>query len=129
MTRRYTMLYDGRCRFCTAQAEMVRSYNDAALIDVVDMNNPDILARFPQITPADTQRELHLVSPDGTLYRGAEAVRETLLRLPSLRGLGELMRIPGAMLFARPIYAFVARNRYLLGGRTETCDDGTCVRR
>lgn len=126
--QRYIMLYDGNCRFCTRQAELVAGYNDDGMIEVVDMNTPEARARFPQVTPEAAQRELHLVGPDGALYRGAEAVRETLLRLPNLRGLGELMRLPGALTVARPVYAWVARNRYLLGGRTETCDDGTCKR-
>ncbi|NTU79778.1 MAG: DUF393 domain-containing protein [Chloroflexales bacterium] len=125
---RYTMLYDGNCRICSSQARTVAAYNDDGLIEVLDMNTPEARARFPQVTPAMAQREMHLVAPDGTLYRGAEAVRETLLRLPSLRGLGELMRLPGAMILARPLYDWVARNRYILGGRVEPCEDGTCER-
>ncbi|MFV9504065.1 MAG: thiol-disulfide oxidoreductase DCC family protein [Oscillochloridaceae bacterium umkhey_bin13] len=127
-TSRYTMLYDGACRICTNQAELVASYNDADWIEILDLNDPRVRERFPQITPAMAQRELHLVAPDGSLHQGAEAVREVLLRLPSLRGLGELMRLPGAMTLARPVYAWVAANRYLLGGRTEPCDDGSCAR-
>jgi predicted DCC family thiol-disulfide oxidoreductase YuxK len=125
---RYTMLYDGNCRICTGQAQMVESYNDDGLIEVLDMNAPEVRARFPQVTPAMAQRELHLVAPDGTLHRGAEAVRETLLRLPPLRGLGELMGLPGAMSVARPLYAWVAANRYRFGGRPNTCEDGACER-
>lgn len=124
----YTMLYDGNCRICTGQARLVASYNDDGLIDIVDMNSPAARARFPQVTPAMARRELHLVGPDGSLHRGAEAVRETLLRLPALRGLGELMGLPGAMTLARPVYAWVARNRYLFGGSPAPCEDGTCER-
>jgi predicted DCC family thiol-disulfide oxidoreductase YuxK len=110
--------------------QTVAAYNDAKQIEILDLRDPSVRERFPQITPEEAQRELHLVAPDGAIYRGAEAVRETLLRLPSLRGLGEVLRLPGAMLFARPFYAFVAANRYLLGGRTDDtdCTDGTCVR-
>lgn len=123
---RYTLLYDGNCRICVGQADMVAAYNDAGMIDLLDMNSPAARARFPQVRPEDARRELHLVAPDGTLHRGAEAVRQTLLRLPALRGLGDLMGLPGAMGLARPIYAFVARNRYLLGGRADTCEDDLC---
>jgi predicted DCC family thiol-disulfide oxidoreductase YuxK len=48
------------------------------------------------------------------------------MRLPALRGLGELLRLPGAMGLARPLYALVARNRYLLGGRADACEDDIC---
>jgi predicted DCC family thiol-disulfide oxidoreductase YuxK len=125
---RYTLLYDGACRICTGQIATVAAYNDADLIEILDLRSPEVRERFPQITPEAAQRELHLVAPDGSLYRGAEAVRETLLRLPSLRGLGEVMRLPGVIELARPIYAFIAANRYLLGGRTDAaCSDGTCA--
>ncbi|NJM05776.1 DUF393 domain-containing protein [Candidatus Gracilibacteria bacterium] len=112
----YTMLYDGRCRFCTRQADTVASFDTSGSIELLDANSADARLRFPHIAPIDTQRELHLVAPDGTVHRGAEAVRETLLRLPEVRALGELMRLPGAIALAQPVYSWVARNRYLFGG-------------
>ncbi|NNJ10174.1 DUF393 domain-containing protein [Chloroflexales bacterium ZM16-3] len=123
---RYTVLYDGKCRICVGQVAILADYNDDGRIELLDMNSDAARARFPQVRPEDARRELHMVAPDGTLHRGAEAVRETLLRLPALRGLGEIMRLPGAMALARPIYAFVARNRYLLGGRVDACEDDLC---
>lgn len=123
---RYTLLFDGNCRICTSQAELVARYDAVHRIEPLDTNTPEARARFPQVTPAAARRELHVVAPDGTLYRGPEAVRETLLRLPRLRLLGQFMRLPGVMLLARPIYRLVARNRYLLGGRTAACDGDSC---
>jgi predicted DCC family thiol-disulfide oxidoreductase YuxK len=127
MSERYTLLYDGACRICVGQIGTVANYDDDGLIELLDMNLPEAQARFPQVTPEMARHELHLVAPDGSLHQGAEAVRETLLRLPSLRGLGELLRLPGAMSLARPIYAWIARNRYRLGGRTDDCADGVCA--
>jgi predicted DCC family thiol-disulfide oxidoreductase YuxK len=123
---RYALLYDGNCRICTGQAALVARYDSARRIEPLDMNTPEARARFPQVTPAAARRELHLVAPDGALYRGPEAVRETLLRLPRLWALGQLMRLPGVMALARPIYRLVARNRYLLGGRAAGCDGDAC---
>jgi predicted DCC family thiol-disulfide oxidoreductase YuxK len=123
----YTMLYDGTCRMCTNQAELVARYDDDQRIELLDMNSPAARARFPQITPADAQRELHVVAPDGAIHRGAAAVQQILLLLPSLRGLGECMRLPGMMRLANPLYKWIASNRYLLGGRVAAaCDDGAC---
>ena len=123
---RYTLLYDGNCRICTSQADLISRYDLAGRIERLDMNTPVAHARFPQVTPAAARRELHLVAPDGALYRGPEAVRETLLRLPRLWALGQLMCLPGVMALARPIYRLVARYRYLLGGRTSGCDGDAC---
>jgi predicted DCC family thiol-disulfide oxidoreductase YuxK len=123
---RYTLLFDGNCRICSGQAELVARYDSAGRIQPLDMNTPEARASFPQVTPAAARRELHLVAPDGALYRGPEAVRQTLLRLPRLRALGRLMGLPGAMAVARPLYRLVARNRYLLGGRAGACDGDSC---
>lgn len=126
-TSAYVMLYDGQCRMCRSQAELVARYNDDERIELLDLHDVAVAARFPLISPADARRELHLVGPAGQIFRGAEAVRQILLLLPDLRGLGELMRLPGAMLLARPLYALVANNRYLLGGRVEPCADEACA--
>lgn len=123
----YTMLYDGNCRICRQQAEWVEAYDEQRQIELLDANSPAARERFPQISHEEAMGQLHVIGPDGTIYRGAEAVRELLLRLPALRGLGELMRLPGALMVAGPIYDFVARNRYLFGGNS-ACDDGSCRR-
>ncbi|NJN67019.1 MAG: DUF393 domain-containing protein [Chloroflexaceae bacterium] len=122
----YTLLYDASCRMCAGQVGVVEAYDQAGRIELLDINSEEARMRFPQITPQDARRELHLAAPDGTISRGAEAVRQTLLLLPLLRGLGRLMSLPGAMVLARPLYAWVARNRYRLGGKTGPCDAGTC---
>ncbi|ACL23249.1 thiol-disulfide oxidoreductase DCC family protein [Chloroflexus aggregans] len=122
----YTMLYDGNCRLCRSQASLVAAYDEYDQIELIDANSAEARARFPEITLDEAMGQLHVVGPDGTIYRGAEAVRELLLQLPALRGLGELLRLPGALTLAQPVYEFVARNRYLFGGNPATCDDGSC---
>ncbi|MEI7770911.1 MAG: DUF393 domain-containing protein [Chloroflexales bacterium] len=122
----YTLLYDGACHICTSQVQMLATYDDNKRIEMLDMNSAEAQARFPQVRPEDARREVHLVAPDGTLYAGADAVRETLLRLPWLSGLGELLRLPGMMSLARPIYVLIARNRYLFGGRAKACEGDVC---
>lgn len=105
---------------------MIAAYDDHGWIELLDLHSADARERFPQVRPEDARRELHLVAPDGTLYAGAAAVRETLLRLPTLRMLGEFLCLPGAMFVARPLYALIARNRYLLSGRADACEGDVC---
>ncbi|NJP05494.1 MAG: DUF393 domain-containing protein [Chloroflexaceae bacterium] len=123
----YSMLYDGACQFCTNQANTVQQLDREQRVTLLDINSAEAAERFPQISRADAQRAMYLVAPDGTLYRGAEAVRQLLLLLPWLRGAGALMYLPGAMLLAHPLYDWVARHRYLLGGRIDSCEDGACA--
>jgi predicted DCC family thiol-disulfide oxidoreductase YuxK len=123
----YTLLYDGNCRMCTGQAQMVARYDDDQRLELLDINSDTARQRFPQISPRAARAALHLAAPDGSLYRGPEAVRQTLMLLPMLSPLGALLYLPGMMVLAHPVYNWVARNRYLFGGTTETCDDGTCT--
>ena len=37
------------------------------------------------------------------------------------------MHFPGMMLVAKPVYAWVSRNRYLIAGKAEDCDNGACA--
>ncbi len=123
----YTLLYDGACPLCTRQAKAIAALDTHNHIALLDLQNERVRQRFPHITPQAAQREIHLVAPDGTTtHRGAEAVRQTLLLLPLVRPAGLLMYLPGAMTIARPLYAWVARNRYRLTGKSEECEGGTC---
>lgn len=123
----YTLLYDAACPICSGQAHNVRQFDHEQRIELLDINSSAARRRFPSISPEDAQREMYLAAPGGKLYRGAEAVRQTLLLLPGLRGLGALMHLPGAMVLARPIYAWVARNRYRLsGGEEPQACEGAC---
>lgn len=127
MNDRYALLYDGRCRICTAQAAQLARWDRAERLDILDLNDPLVARHFPQVSPEAARAALHVVGPDGAVYRGAEAVREILLQVPQARALGLLLRMPGAISLANPIYDWVARNRYLLGGTTAAaCDDGSC---
>jgi predicted DCC family thiol-disulfide oxidoreductase YuxK len=125
---RYTMLYDGNCRICCSQADLVRSFNSQDRIEVLDLHDPSAIVRFPQFSAQAVRSELHLVAPDGSVHIGAAAVREVLLRLPSLRGLGEILALPGMTALAAPFYRLVAANRYLFGGRPTACEDDSCAR-
>ncbi|MEF3272873.1 MAG: DUF393 domain-containing protein [Chloroflexus sp.] len=123
----YTMLYDGNCQFCRQQAMLVSKWDEQRQIELLDANSRAARERFPQISHTEAMEQLHVIGPDGTIYRGAAAVRELCLQLPALRGAGELLRLPGVLALAQPLYNLVARNRYLFGG-SHPCDDGTCRR-
>jgi predicted DCC family thiol-disulfide oxidoreductase YuxK len=125
---RYMLLYDGACRICTGQAKAVARYDAGGRITLVDLNSPAAREAYPQISPEDAQRWMHIVGPDGRVWRGADAVRLVLLLLPIGRPFGALLYLPGAMLLARPLYDWFARNRYRFGGYAAAdCDSGACA--
>jgi predicted DCC family thiol-disulfide oxidoreductase YuxK len=124
----YTLLYDDTCRICTAQAHGLLRYDLDHRITLLALGSRIAHTSYPQITPEDAQRWIHIVEPGGQIWRGADAVRLVLLLLPLGRALGALLYLPGAMRVARLLYDWFARNRYRLGGYTATnCDGDSCA--
>jgi predicted DCC family thiol-disulfide oxidoreductase YuxK len=118
------MLYDGRCRICTASAERIRRLDTEHSLDVLSLHEREVAARFPEITREAVLEEMHLVRPDGTIARGADSIRAVLRFLPRLRWLALLWFVPGFSPLARVGYKWVARNRYRWN--KVTCDGDVC---
>jgi predicted DCC family thiol-disulfide oxidoreductase YuxK len=78
---------------------------------------------------------MHVVSPDGRVFAGAEGAARIAQRLPLLGWLALAYYLPGLRQLANLVYGLVARHRYRLFGRrvrdaggspAQTCDGGTC---
>jgi predicted DCC family thiol-disulfide oxidoreductase YuxK len=114
-----TVLYDGVCVLCSAWFRFVAA------------RDPDIRFRFTQIqSPYGRQLAIQLgIDPDnpktnavvlnGRAYLRSDSALQVLRHLPGWRWAGLALAVP------RPvrdwIYDRIARNRYRLFGRTETC--------
>lgn len=121
------VLYDGRCGFCRARVEQLRWFDGGhGRLAFLSLHDPVVAARYPGIDAERLLDEMCVVDRNGTEYWGAGAVRYLSRRLPRLWWLAPLMHVPGSMLLWRPLYRLVARNRYLLGGKIEDCEDGAC---
>ena len=120
------VLYDGRCRFCRARVEQLRWLDAGGRLAYLSLHDPQVAERYPDVDGQRLLEEMCVVNRSGARRWGAEAVRYLSRRLPRLWWLAPLMHLPGIMLLARPVYAWVSRNRYLIAGRTEDCDDGAC---
>jgi predicted DCC family thiol-disulfide oxidoreductase YuxK len=66
--------------------------------------------------PAENRlsNEMHLITPEGKIYRGAEAVGVLATLFPQSRLLGEIILLPGVRAVARLVYRQVARHRMRL---------------
>jgi len=119
------VLYDGRCRLCTAGAERIRAHDTERALEVLSLHDPEVAARFPSITRDAVLKEMHFVRLDGSLKRGHEAVREVLRVIPRYRWLSLFWMLPGFQFVADGVYKWVARNRYRFN-RTVTCEGDVC---
>ena len=119
---RPTLVYDGHCRFCVAQAERL-SHLVLGRVRLESFRDPGVLARHG-LTEASCDAAIQLVEPEGTITSGAAAIARTLRLRPLLAPLGWLYDVPGLGRLLETIYGVVARNRFRLGGTS--CADGTC---
>ena len=106
-----TVLYDSDCGICTATAR-----------GLVRLDKYDLL-RFKPLTTRDIAGapdldrlvwSLHAVDNKGSWFSGAQATVEIARRVPVLRLVALVARIPGAMIVLGLGYRLVAANRHWL---------------
>lgn len=118
-----TLLYDGTCRFCVAQARRLKRLSGAG-VQAESMYGEDVRSRFPMLPapgPDGKIGEIKFVDDAGRMSGGAEAIARTLMtgRSP-IAWVARLFFVPGIRQLADAAYRAIARRRYRLSG---TCDD------
>ncbi|MFI5345714.1 MAG: lipase maturation factor family protein [Elusimicrobiota bacterium] len=104
------LVFDGDCGFCRLWIERWR----LATGDAVEyLPSQKAAARFPKLSPADLGEAVHLVEPDGTISRGAEAVFRSLDRAGGAyrAGLFFYRSLPPFRAASEAAYRFVAARR------------------
>lgn len=124
---RHVVLFDGQCRFCRAQSQNLLRLARPGAVEVRDFQQPGVLDAFPGITHAACMAAMHLVAPDGRVYRGFEAAVRAVATRPLVGRAAYLYYLPGLRWLCDRLYAVIAANRYRLWGRVEECTEGTCA--
>lgn len=84
------------------------------------------MAKFPASVREGIGGALQLVSADGEIASGAAAVNRVLATRRVWRLITWLYWVPGIRQNTDALYKVVARNRYRIMGKAETCETGTC---
>src|SRR4051812_40217401 len=114
---RYVALFDGHCVFCTSQAERLGRIARPGALELRSFPDPGALDRFPGLTHEACMEAMHLVTPDGRVFVGAEAIVRALETRPALGVLAKVYYVPGLRQLANLGYALVARYRYWIMGK------------
>src|ERR1035437_3158627 len=103
------LLFDGDCGFCRFWVARWKTRTR----DRVDFAPAQQEAsRFPQVTEEALKRSVQLVTPEGAVYSGAEAVFRTQAYAPGLRWMLAVYRyLPGARPVSEAAYRLVADHR------------------
>ncbi len=71
------LVFDGDCQFCRRWIARWK-FSTAGAVDYLPFQDPAVPAQFPEIPLADFEQAVHLILPDGSVCRGAEAVFRSL---------------------------------------------------
>ena len=110
----HTVLYDDECSLCTFQMKVLSWLDWRGALALVPLADPRVQEIAPHLSRDSLQEGIHCITPEGTVYRGARAIRFMGLRLPLLIPVALFLWIPGVIFLAEIVYAWVSRNRLLL---------------
>ena len=106
-----TVLYDDECSFCTFQMKVLSWLDWGNRFALVPGTDPRTHSLAPQLTAQQLNEAIHCVTAEGSIHRGARAIRFIAMRLPLLWPLALLLWMPGVILIAERVYAVISRNR------------------
>jgi len=119
-------LFDGHCRLCVNGAGLMLRLARPGVVELVDFQVPGALASFPEVTHERCMRAAQLVTIDGRVFSGLEAIVRALSTRPILGLIAGIYFIPGVRQAADVVYRWVAANRHRFMGRS-SCHDAACA--
>jgi Uncharacterized protein conserved in bacteria len=124
-------LYDGQCNLCLATMDKLRKLDSQEPVEWVSIQayQRGEYRALPALTNVPAEQlmaQMHVIDSSGRLYSGSEGVMRLLRNVRSLRWIGAIGEWPGFRGISRLIYKLVARNRYRLFGKNDSCADGVC---
>lgn len=120
----HIVLYDDGCPMCTFQMKMLTWLDWRGVLSMVPLSRGQIIPQAQHLTREALIEAIHCITREGTVHRGARAIRFMSMRLPLAIPVALFLWFPGVIWVAERIYAFVSRNRHLLSrffGCKEAC--------
>ena len=101
-----TVLYDGGCNLCRASVARVRRMDPRGRIELLDLHDASVPARFPQVDLDEAKRLMQAVDPHGRVYSGVDAWARVGLSLPGWKLIAWLFLVLGIHFVAQHSYAW-----------------------
>jgi predicted DCC family thiol-disulfide oxidoreductase YuxK len=120
------VIYDGQCKICTAQVRKLPWWDCQQKLSYLSLHDPEVTRRWPDLSQDRMMQEMVIVDRAGNRYWGPAAIRYLTRRLRRLWWAAPLLYFPGSMFFWRPLYRWIAKNRYRVSG-TQCDEGGTCA--
>lgn len=113
------VFFDGHCGLCNGTVNRLIKLDGGRRLRYAPLQGTSARERFPELD--QTAPTTVLFWSNGALYERSEAARRILLEVGGLYGvLGRLVGLIPRFIADR-LYEFVARHRYRVFGRSDTC--------
>jgi predicted DCC family thiol-disulfide oxidoreductase YuxK len=125
------VFYDGACPVCNAEMRLLRHWDRAQRLTLIDIAAPDYNEHAGPVSVAEMNASLHVRLPDGTWQKGMAATRHIYRAV----GRGWMLAFTGWPLLSRVFdraYGWFARNRMPISARlakhigARRCTANTC---
>jgi predicted DCC family thiol-disulfide oxidoreductase YuxK len=120
-----TVFFDGACPICDREIALMRRLDRRRRLIFCDFSRPDYDLTSIAIPPAELGRIIHACWGDGTVITGVDVFR-AMWEAVGLRFLARLTRFSLVEPIVVNAYAWFARNRLRLTGRSHTCAESAC---
>lgn len=117
-------LYDGTCSLCKETKRIFNKLDWLNKVEWISLQEYEKMQGSLSFSRHDLRRELHIITPAGSVEKGYSAVRRLLLLFPATFLISTLLYIPFTALLGDPVYKWIAKNRHKFLKRK--CDDGSC---
>jgi predicted DCC family thiol-disulfide oxidoreductase YuxK len=118
------VIYDGDCGICTNQVSKLPFWDRQKKLAYLSLHDPEVQRRYPDASHERLMQEMLIVDRHGGRHWGPEAIRYLTRRLWTMWWAAPFAYFPGSMYLWRPLYRWIARNRYRLSGKecaTDAC--------
>ena len=122
----HMVLYDSDCPLCVFQMKVLTWLDWFHVLALVPLSDPRAQEIAPQITREDLLEAIHCITPQGSIHRGARAIRFVGMRLPLLVPVALFLWIPGVIQIAELAYRWISKNRLILS-RMFGCKDACAI--
>lgn len=119
-----TIIYDGQCQFCISQIDKIKRLDKLEIYHYLPRQTPNLFDQFPMLASEDFNTGLRLVSINGHVSVGADAVYEIYKTLMPYKYVAWIYTLPMIKQFCKGVYFLIAKNRNRLKKKCE----GHCER-
>ena len=120
-----TVFFDGACPICVHEIALMRRLDKRRRLVCCDFSRSDYDAASINISLAELGRVIHARWADGSVITGVEVFR-AMWEAVGLGLLAKLSRLSIVEPLVFRAYAWFARNRLRLTGRSNPCPGGAC---